>query len=146
MQGKTETGKGKIIYTAKTRTTGGRGHGISRSSDGNLDVKLATPGSTRIGTNPEQLFGAAWAASFETAIASAARQSKVVLGDIIIDAEVNLHLINGTDYLLSVRLTISVRGVDRTVAQNLVQRAEQLCPYSNATRGNVDVTVNLLTT
>ena len=71
MEPKSETGKGKVIYTAKTRTTGGREHGIARSSDGHLDVKLATPGSPRIGTNPEQLFAAAWSACFESAIAGA---------------------------------------------------------------------------
>ena len=146
MDGKTESGKGTVIYTARTRTTGGRDHGISRSSDGHLDVKLATPGSSRIGTNPEQLFAAAWSACFESAIALAARNSKVALGEVTIDAQVDLHLADGTDYFLSVRLNISIRGVDHAVAQDLVQQAEQACPYSKATRGNIEVTLNLLTT
>jgi len=134
---------GKVIYTARTRTTGGRDHGIARSCDGHLDVKLSSPGSPRIGTNPEQLFAAGWSACLETAIALAARKSKVTLGEITIDAEVDLHLADSTDYFLSARFNISISGIDRTVAQDLVQRAEQLCPYSKATRGNIEVTLNL---
>jgi Ohr subfamily peroxiredoxin len=144
MQGKTETENGKVIYTARTRTTGGRDHGHARSCDGNLDVKLATPGSPRIGTNPEQLFAAGWSACFESAIALAARKGKATLGDVTIDAEVDLHVANGTDYFLSARLNISIPGIDRAVAQDLVRQAEQLCPYSKATRGNIDVTYNVV--
>jgi Ohr subfamily peroxiredoxin len=132
----------RIIYTAKTRTTGGREHGASRSSDGVLDVRLANPCAIRIGTNPEQLFAAGWSASFESAIAVAARNSKIALGEITIDAEVDLHL--GTDYFLSARLIISIQGVDHAVAQELVRRAEHLCPYTRATRGNINVTLNVL--
>jgi Ohr subfamily peroxiredoxin len=146
MEAKSESGKGKVIYTAKTRTTGGRDHAISRSSDGHLDVKLTSPGSTRIGTNPEQLFAAAWSACFESAIALAARNGKVTLGEITIDAEIDLHAADDNDYFLSARLNISIPGIGRTVAEDLVQQAEQLCPYSKATRGNVDVTLNLVTT
>lgn len=138
-----EVKAGKIIYTARTHTTSGRDH-VSRSSDGHLDVKLANPGSASIGTNPEQLFAAGWSACFDRAIALAARQSKVALGEVTIDAEVGLHLADGTDYFLSARLNISIPGVDRTIAQNLVQEAEHLCPYSKATRGNIDVRFNLL--
>jgi Ohr subfamily peroxiredoxin len=141
--GTTETAKGKAIYTARTRTTGGREHGIARSCDGHLDVKLASPGSPRIGTNPEQLFAAAWSACFVTSIALAARKSKVILGKITIDAEVDLHRGDNADYFLSARFNISILGVNSTVAQDLVHQAEQLCPYSKATRGNVDVTLNL---
>jgi lipoyl-dependent peroxiredoxin len=136
----------KVIYTARTRTTGGRDHGIARSYDGNLDVKLATPGSPRIGTNPEQLFAAGWSACFESAVAHAARNSKVTLGEVTIDAEVDLHLADGGDCFLSARLNISIPGIDRAVAQDLVREAEQLCPYSKATRGNIDVTLNVVTT
>jgi len=146
MGGKTETGKGQVIYTAKTRTFGGRDHGIARSCDGQLDVKLATPGSTRVGTNPEQLFAAGWSACFGSAISLAARKSKVTLGEVTIDAEVDLHLDKSTDYFLSARFNISIPGIERSVAQELVQQAERLCPYSKATRGNMDVTLNLLTT
>jgi Ohr subfamily peroxiredoxin len=140
-----ETGRGKVVYTARTRTTGGRDHGISRSCDGHLDVKLASPGSPRIGTNPEQLFAAAWSACFESAVAIAARKSKIPLGEVTIDAEIDLHLADSNDYFLSARFNISIPGIDRAVAQDLVQQAEQLCPYSKVTRGNIDVTLNLLT-
>ena len=144
MPDKTDRGKGKVIYTAATRTTGGRDHGIARSCDGNLDVKLATPGSTRIGTNPEQLFAAGWSACFETAIALAARKSKVTLDEVTIDAEVDLHLADSTDYFLSARHNITIPKIDRAVAQDLVRQAEQICPYSKATCGNIDVTFNVL--
>src|SRR3954464_14765653 len=82
---------GKVLYTARTHTTGGRENGASRSSDGRLDVKLSVPGSARIGTNPEQLFAAGWSACFESAIGLAARKRKIVLpADLAIDAEVDL--------------------------------------------------------
>ena len=142
MEGKAKAGK--VIYTARTHTTGGRDHGVSRSSDGHLDVKLANPGSACIGTNPEQLFAAGWSACFESAIALAARKSKVALGEVTIDAEVDLHLADGTDYFLRARLIISIPGVDHTVALNLVHQAEHLCPYSKATSGNIDVTFDVL--
>jgi lipoyl-dependent peroxiredoxin len=144
MESKTEARKGKVIYTARTRTTGGRDHGISRSCDGQLDVKLATPGPTRIGTDPEQLFAAAWSASFEASIVLAARKSKVNLDEITIDAEIDLHLGDSSDYFLSVRFTICIPGIDRTVVQDLVQQAGELCPYSKAARGNIDVALNVL--
>jgi lipoyl-dependent peroxiredoxin len=135
---------GKVAYTAKTRTTGGREKGVSRSSDGRLDVRLSTPGSARIGTNPEQLFGAGWSACFESAIALAARNRKITLpADLAIDAEVDLNLADG-GYFLSARLNISLPGVERDVAQVLVDEAHEICPYSKATRGNIDVAINLV--
>ena len=140
------TATGKVIYTARIRTIGGRDRGIARSRDGQLDVKLATPGSARIGANPEQLFAAGWSASFESAIALAARKSKVTMGEVAIDAEVDLCLADSADYFLSARLIISIAGIEPTVAQELVRQAEQLCPYSKATRGNIDVKLNVLTT
>src|SRR4029077_15750653 len=90
---------GTVVYTAKTHTTGGRESGVSRSSDGRLDVKLSLPGSARIGTNPEQLFAAGWSACFESAIGLAARKRKIGLpADLAIDAEVDLHLADGGYY------------------------------------------------
>jgi lipoyl-dependent peroxiredoxin len=135
---------GKVVYTAKTHTTGGRENGASRSSDGRLDVRLSVPGSTGIGTNPEQLFAAGWSACFESAIALAARQRKITLpADVTIDAEVDLTL--GDDgYFLRTRLNVSVPGVERAVAQSLLDEAHQICPYSKATRGNIDVAINLI--
>jgi lipoyl-dependent peroxiredoxin len=134
---------GKVVYTAKTHTTGGRESGVSRSSDGRLDVKLSLPGSARIGTNPEQLFAAGWSACFESAIGLAARKRKIALADLAIDAEVDLHLADGT-YFLSARLNVSLPGIAHEVAQALVDEADQLCPYSKATRGNIDVAINLV--
>jgi Ohr subfamily peroxiredoxin len=134
---------GRVVYTAKTHTTGGRENGLSRSSDGRLDVKLSLPGSARIGTNPEQLFAAGWSACFESAIGLAARERKIAIPDLIIDAEVNLHLVDG-GYFLSARLNVSLPGIEREVAQTLVDEAEHLCPYSKATRGNIDVAYNLV--
>jgi osmotically inducible protein OsmC len=135
---------GKVVYTAKTRTTGGRENGASRSSDGRLDVRLSVPGSVRIGTNPEQLFAAGWSACFESAIGLAARKRKIVLPDaVVIDAEVDLHLAD-SGYFLSARLKVSMPGVERDIAQALVNEAEQTCPYSKATRGNINVAINLI--
>ena len=135
---------GKVAYTAKTRTIGGREDGISRSSDGRLDVRLSTPGSARIGTNPEQLFAAGWSACFEGAIALAARKKKIKLpADVAIDAEVDLHLGDG-EYFLSARLNVSIPGIDRSIAQGLVDDAKGICPYSKATTGNVAVTYNVV--
>ena len=135
---------GKVIYTAKTHTTGGRENGESRSSDARLDIKLSLPGSPRIGTNPEQLFAAGWSACFEGAIALAAHKKKIKLpADVAIDAEVDLHLDDGA-YFLSARLNISIPGVERSIAQGLVEDAEGICPYSKATKGNIDVTYNLV--
>src|SRR3982751_4819219 len=94
----------KVLYTARTETTGGRERGASRSSDGLLDVRLSTPGSARIGTNPEQLFAAAWSACFESAIALAARKRKIALtAEIAVDAEVDLNVADD-GHFLSARL------------------------------------------
>jgi osmotically inducible protein OsmC len=134
----------KVVYTAKTHTTGGRENGAARSSDGRLDVRLSTPGSPRIGTNPEQLFAAGWSACLESAIALVARQKKIALaGEIAVDAEVDLNLADG-GYFLSARLDVSLPGVARDVAQGLLEEAHLVCPYSKATRGNIDVAINLV--
>jgi Ohr subfamily peroxiredoxin len=135
---------GKVVYTAKTHTTGVRENGASRSSDGSLDIRLSTPGSARIGTNPEQLFAAGWSAGFERAIALAARKKKITLpADLAIDAEVDLNLADGR-YFLSARLNVSLPGVEPEVGQALMNEAQQICPYSKATRGNVDVAIKLM--
>jgi Ohr subfamily peroxiredoxin len=134
----------KILYTGKTRTTGGRDSGVSRSSDGVLDIRLSTPGSARIGANPEQLFAAAWSASLESAIVQAGRQRKIVLPiGLAIEAEVDLCLADDA-YFLRVRLNVSLPGVEREVATALVDEAHQMCPYSKATRGNIDVACKLI--
>jgi osmotically inducible protein OsmC len=139
-----QTRGGTLVYTAKTRTSGGREHGVARSCDGRLDVRLSTPGTARIGTNPEQMFAAGWSACFASAIALAARNRRIALpADVAIDAEVDLNLGDG-GYTLAARLNVSVPGVARNVAQSLVTEAQEICPYSRATRGNIDVTINLV--
>src|SRR5258708_18127546 len=118
---------GKVVYRGKTQTTAGRENGVPRSTDGHLDIRLSTPGSARIGTNPEQLFAAGWSACFESAIALAARKRKITLpADVAIDAEVDLDqdLADG-GYFLSTRLNISLPGIERDVAQALVDEAHQ---------------------
>ena len=131
-----------VLYTGKTHTTGGR-DGTARSADGRLDVKLSTPGTACIGTNPEQLFAAGWSACFQGAMGKAARKMKIILpAELAIDAEVDLCQ-TGDAYSLRARLNISLPGLEGEVAQALVEAAHQTCPYSKATRGNIDVAINL---
>jgi len=109
-----------------------------------LDVRLSIPGSARIGTNPEQLFATGWSACFESAIGLAARKRKIVLPDaVVIDAEVDLHLAD-SGHFLGARLNVSMPGVERDIARALVNEAGQTCPYSKATRGNINVAINLV--
>jgi lipoyl-dependent peroxiredoxin len=140
---RTAEASGKVIYTAKTHTIGARENGVSRSSDGQLEIKLSPPGSSRPGTNPEQLFAAGWSACFEGALGVAALKKKIKLTDVAIDAEVDLHLDRG-EYFLSARLNVSIPGVERSIAQGLVEDASRICPYSKATKGNIDVTYNVV--
>jgi osmotically inducible protein OsmC len=133
----------KVLYTAKTHTTGGR-DGKSHSSDGRLEVNLSTPGGPGKGTNPEQLFAAGWSACFEGAMARAAQELKVKLpAETAIDAEVDLNLAD-SGFFLRARLNVSLPGLEREVAQRVVEAAHQICPYSKATRGNIDVAVNVV--
>jgi osmotically inducible protein OsmC len=134
----------KVLYTAHNHTTGGRDGGASRSSDGHLDVKLSVPGMPGTGTNPEQLLAAGWSACFIGAMKIAAANQKVrIPADVAIDAEVDLGMTDG-GYLLQARLNISLPGLDREVAQALADEAHQTCPYSKATRGNINVEINIL--
>ena len=134
----------RVLYTAKVHTTGGRDGGASRSSDGRLDIKHSLPGSKNPGTNPEQLFAAGWSACFEGAMGLAARDMKVTLPEgLAVDAEVDLTLTDGA-YALQARLNVSLPGLDHKVAQALVNAAHQTCPYSKATRGNIEVVINLI--
>jgi len=134
----------KVLYTAKAHTTGGR-DGASRTDDGRLDVKLSSPGAAGNGTNPEQLFAVGWSACFLSAMRLVAGKKKVRLpAETSIDAEVDLGTTDG-GYLLQARLTINLPGVEAAAAQALADEAHQICPYSKATRGNVDVTLNVLT-
>jgi Ohr subfamily peroxiredoxin len=132
----------KVLYTGKTRTSGGR-DGASRSDDARLDVRLSSPGSTGEGTNPEQLFAAGWSACFIGAIGAVAAMRKIALPkDLAVDAEADLGK-TGDAYLLQARLNVSLPGIDAATAQTLVDEAHQTCPYSKATRGNIDVTIAL---
>ncbi|MBF6025070.1 organic hydroperoxide resistance protein [Lysobacter niastensis] len=133
----------QVIYTGKTHTTGGR-EGQSRSSDAQLDIKLSTPGTSRPGTNPEQLFAAGWSACFIGALGFGAQSLKVKLpADTAVDAEVDLGQGEG-GYFLGARLNVSLPGIDRDTARQLVDFAHANCPYSKATRGNIDVEINLV--
>ena len=136
----------KLLYTAKAHTTGGRDGGSSRSSDGRLDIKLSIPGGPGTGTNPEQLFAAGWSACFLGAIKHVAAHMKVKLpADVAIDPEVDLW--SGSDgYFLKARLNVSLPGLERQVAQAILDGAHQTCPYSKATRGNIEVAINLVNT
>ncbi|GGC64300.1 organic hydroperoxide resistance protein [Undibacterium terreum] len=133
----------KVLYTGKTHTTGGR-DGTSRSTDGRLDIKLSSPGTSGAGTNPEQLFAAGWSACFIGAIGIAAGTMKVALpADLAVDAEVDLVNAEGA-YFLQARLNVSLPGIDREVARALVDTAHQTCPYSKLTRNNINVEINLV--
>lgn len=133
----------KVLYTGKTHTTGGR-DGASRSSDGRLDIKLTSPGASGAGTNPEQLFAAGWSACFLGAMGLAAARMKVAVpADTAVDTEVDLVVADNA-YFLRARLNVSLPGLDREVAQALANTAHQTCPYSKATRGNIDVVINVI--
>jgi lipoyl-dependent peroxiredoxin len=133
----------QVLYTGKTHTTGGR-DGASRSSDGRLDVKLSAPGSTGSGTNPEQMFAAGWSACFIGAMGLAAAKTKVALPtDTAVDAEVDLRNAGGANFLQA-RLNVSLPGVAREVAEALTRAAHETCPYSKATRGNIDVVISVV--
>ncbi len=132
----------KVLYTARAHTTGGR-DGASRTDDGRLDVQLSSPGTAGTGTNPEQLFAAGYSACFIGALKAVAARQKIALpADLAIDAEVDLGPV-GQAYGIAARLTVHLPGLEREQAQALVDAAHQVCPYSNATRGNIDVTLTL---
>ncbi|UIN53549.1 MULTISPECIES: organic hydroperoxide resistance protein [Pseudomonas] len=132
-----------VLYTGKTRTTGGR-DGASRSSDGNLDIKLSPPGSHGSGTNPEQLLAAGWSACFIGAMGKAAVSLKLKLPvDVAVETEIDLGK-TGDAFFLRARLNVSLPGLEPSVAQALMEAAHQTCPYSKATHGNIDVTLRLI--
>ena len=132
----------KVLYTAKTHTTGGR-EGASRSDDGKLDIQLSSPGSSGTGTNPEQLFAAGYSACFIGAMKAVAARQKITLpADLSVKAEVDLGPV-GQAFGIAVRLHVQLPGMDPAQAQQLVDTAHQVCPYSNATRGNIPVTLTI---
>ncbi len=132
-----------VLYTARVHTTGARDGGTSRSDDGHLDIRHSLPGTPGTGTNPEQLFAAGWSACFEGALGLAARRKKIALpANLAIDAEVELCQ-GGEGYFLRARLQVSLPGLERDAALDLIETAHQTCPYSKATRGNIDVALSL---
>jgi osmotically inducible protein OsmC len=130
----------KPIYTAEATVTGGRTEGHGRTSDGELDVQLRAPNEGG-GTNPEQLFAVGYAACFEGALGAVARRARAEVGDASIDSKVTLHAGEDRTYTLSVSLDVALPQVDDELAAQLVAEAHEVCPYSNATRGNIDVTL-----
>ena len=132
----------KVLYTAKTHAVGGR-EGTGRSDDGRIEVKLSSPGGPGQGTNPEQLFGVGYSACFLGAMKAVAPKVGVqVPNDTAIDAEVDLGP-TSLGYGIAVRLNITVPGMERAKAEQLVAEAHKVCPYSNATRNNIDVKITV---
>ncbi|RZI92348.1 MAG: organic hydroperoxide resistance protein [Variovorax sp.] len=134
----------KVLYTAEAHTTGGR-DGAGKSSDGAIDVQLSSPGSGKPGTNPEQLFAVGYAACFIGAMKAVGPKISVkVPDDVAIDSKVSLGPTNGgAAYGISVKLKITLPGLDDAQKNLLVETAHKVCPYSNATRGNIDVDLEI---
>ena len=136
------------LYTAHAKATGGR-DGRATIADNGLEITLASPrelGGNGAGNNPEQLFAAGYAACFIGAMKFAASQDKAlprVPADIVVDSAVGIGLRNDGGFGLTVALTVNLPGVERAAAEALVARADEICPYSHATRGNIDVTISV---
>jgi Ohr subfamily peroxiredoxin len=137
----------KVLYTAEAHVTGGRDEGHGRTSDGTLEVDLRTPedmGGEGGGTNPEQLFAIGYAACFEGAIKVVGKRMKQEAGDVEIDSRVELLTTDDRGFKLAVELDVNLPSVDdRDLATEIVKNAHGVCPYSHATRGNIDVTLKL---
>jgi osmotically inducible protein OsmC len=137
----------QVLYTASSRASGGR-DGRATSSDSALDVALATPkqlgGAGGVGTNPEQLFAAGYAACFLSAMKFvAASQKQALPADTAVTAEVDIGPNDRGGFGLGVRLQVSIPNMDGAAAQSLVNKAHEVCPYSNATRGNIEVAISV---
>jgi Ohr subfamily peroxiredoxin len=132
----------KSLYTAEALTTGDGRNGHARSSDGRLDLQLAIPkemGGSGDGTNPEQLFAIGYAACFHSALRMVGREEKADVSDSAVGARVSIGQLDNGGFGLAVELEVTLPNVDHDTAQILSEKAHQVCPYSNATRGNVDV-------
>ena len=130
------------VYTAEVTSTGGRTDGRARSTDGTLDLRMSTPGSGSEGTNPEELFAAGYAACFGSALANVAGKEGIDLGEVAITARVSIGPA-GRGFGLAVELEASLPDLPREQAEALMARAHEVCPYSNATRGNIPVDLRL---
>jgi osmotically inducible protein OsmC len=136
----------KALYTAEALATGEGRNGHTRSTDGRVDVDLAVPtemGGSGDGANPEQLFAAGYAACFHSALQMVARQDKANVADSAVGAQVSIGQLDGGGFGLAVTLEISLPHLPRAQAQELTEKAHQVCPYSNATRGNIEVTLTV---
>jgi lipoyl-dependent peroxiredoxin len=135
----------RILYTAQATVTGGRANGHGRTNDGALDVQLRSPkemGGEGDGTNPEQLFAVGFAACFESSIGAVGRRARVEVGDVSVESRVSLLPTKERGYRLAVELDVTLPQVpDPEQAMRIVAAAHQVCPYSNATRGNINVTL-----
>jgi lipoyl-dependent peroxiredoxin len=132
----------KAIYTAEAHVIGGRADGHGETSDGALEVDLRLPaemGGEGGGTNPEQLFAVGYAACFEGALGAVSRRQKVETDDVEIDSKVSLHPGDDRTFNISVELDVKLPSIEGDEAVELVREAHKVCPYSNATRGNIDV-------
>ena len=128
----------KTLYTAHATTIAGR-DGQSTTDDGRLSVKLSRPGSSLPGTNPEQLFAAAYSACFGGAVEAVAKKQNIATTEIKVQADVTLNQDDSNGYFIGATLNVSLAGVDNATAQKIVADAHQMCPYSKATRGNIEV-------
>jgi osmotically inducible protein OsmC len=136
----------KILYTAQAHVTGGRIEGHGRTSDGALEVDIRIPpelGGPGGGTNPEQLFAVGFASCFESAMGAVARRMKVEPQDVAIDSRVHLMPTEERGFKVGVALDVTLSGLDEAQAKELVTKAHKVCPYSNATRGNIDVDITV---
>lgn len=134
----------KVVYTAEAQVTGGRAEGHGRTADGQLEVDLRLPpemGGAGDGTNPEQLFAVGYAACFEGALGAVARRTKAETGDVAIDSKVALITAEDRSFNVAVELHVSLPSIEDEAAAELVREAHKVCPYSNATRGNIEVTL-----
>jgi Ohr subfamily peroxiredoxin len=128
----------KVIYTAKASVTGGRENGHGVTDDGALDIQLRPP-TDGGGTNPEQLFAVGYAACFEGAMGAVGRRQKLELGEVSIASSVSLITTEDRAFTISAELDVTVPGLDTDAAVEVVRAAHGVCPYSNATRGNIEV-------
>ena len=136
-----------VLYTAQAHTTGGREHGHGHTADGELDVNIRPPrelGGPGGGTNPEDLVAVGWAACFESALATVARRHHLVATDVSIESDISLLSTGDGGFKLEATLDVMLPSIpDRDAATVLIREAEHVCPYSNAFRGNIDITYSL---
>ena len=132
----------KTLYTAHATTIAGR-EGHSETDDKQISVNLSKPGGGKPGTNPEQLFACGYSACFGSAIDAVAKKQQVAVSEIKVQADVNLNVDDEGGYFISATLNVTLAGVDQATAEQIVEKAHHVCPYSKATRGNIEVTLKV---